>query len=494
MEIDDFLNLPGHQMRESMVRGDVTCTQIISATLHRIRVRNQHLNAVISTCEESALQAAAAVDHKIAQGNSLQALEGVPLLVKDNICTEGVLTTCGSRMLHNYVPPLDATAVKRLKAAGMILVGKANLDQFGMGSSTENSAYGPTHNPYDLTRVAGGSSGGSAAAVAGRLAPIALGSDTGGSVRQPASFCNVYGLKPTYGRVSRYGLIAYGSSLDQIGVVGHDVRDVAYTLRTMAGHDPLDATSHPDAPENYIATLGDDVTALTVGVPKDFLGEGLHEEHRQALERTMATLREMGVTVQEITLPYMDVLIPTYYIIAMSEASTNLARFDGIRYGDYTLSAEDVATHTLRARGRGFGDEVKRRIIIGTFALSAGYQDDWYNQAAKVRQLIVRAYQDAFQACDLILGPTSPLPPFKIGEKVDDPLANYLADLYTVPSNLAGIPALSVPAGFTEGGLPVGVHFQASYFREAVLLRMGRALQEATPYLAQLPPSVAALV
>ena len=483
MEMQAYITLPAHEIHAHLKKRTFTCKQLVQSTLHNIRKTNQQINAFVTTDDANALAAAQRVDDKLQRGLALRPLEGIPVAIKDNILTEGLLTTCSSDMLHNFVPPFDATVIKRIKEQGMILVGKTNLDQFGMGSSTENSTFGPTRNPYDLSAVPGGTSGGSAAAVAARMVPLALGTDTGGSIRQPASFCNVIGLKPTYGRASRYGLIAYGSSLDQPGPLAYDAKDCAQLMQVIAGHDPLDATSHPDTPENYIERLDGDPQALTVGLPSEYLTEGLHPEHRRVIDETVDVLQNLGVTVKEVSLPFSKYAIPTYYIIAMSEASTNLSRYDGIRYGNYTLEGEDVFTHTARSRARGFGEEVKRRIILGTFALSAGYQDQWFNKATRVRKLLINEYQRVFEDVDMLIGPASPFPPFKIGEKFDDPLANYLADIYTVPSSLAGIPAISLPGGFTEAGLPVGVQFQASYFNEGVLLNMANILQQNTPHL-----------
>jgi aspartyl-tRNA(Asn)/glutamyl-tRNA(Gln) amidotransferase subunit A len=405
-------------------------------------------------------------------------LSGVPVAIKDNLCTRGVATTCGSRILEGYVPPYDATVVQRLKAHGAVIVGKTNLDEFAMGSSTENSGFGTSRNPYDVTRVPGGSSGGSAVAVATGSAAVALGSETGGSVRQPASFTNLLGLKPTYGRLSRYGLVAFASSMDQVGIFSRSASDGARVLAALSGHDPLDATSLPGPALDFDALdLGEGAAkGLTVGVPRALLGEGLDDDVAEGQRIVEAALKAAGATVREVTLLPPSSWVATYYLLATAEASSNLARFDGIRYG-LRKPAQNVLDLYRETREAGFGAEVKRRILLGTYALSAGYYDAYYGKAQKARRRIQEDLLGALEGCDALLFPTAPTPAFKIGEKADDPLAMYLSDIFTIGANLAGLPALSVPAGFTGGGLPVGVQFTARAAREDLLYRLAAALE-----------------
>lgn len=490
MDVTTALTLPAHKIQVLLADGTVSSVALTEAALARIHATHEALNAFVTVDDDAALDTARAVDQRLEAGKTLPPLAGVPVAIKDNICTRGLLTTCSSQILHDFVPPYDATVIEKLRARGMVIVGKTNLDQFGMGSSTENSFIGPTHNPWNLDYVPGGTSGGSAAAVAARLVPLALGSDTGGSCRQPASFCNVIGFKPTYGRVSRYGLIAYASSLDQIGILAHDALDCAHLLALIAGHDPRDSTASQEAVPEYAATLDQGVAGLRIGLPQEYFTEGLDPAHRDIVMQTADLLVAQGAEIVELSLPFSRHAIPAYYMIAMAEASTNLARFDGVRFGQDGANAADAKAYSKRARALGFGEEVKRRIIMGTFALSAGYRDAWYQKAAQVRNLLIQDYKQAFARCDLIIGPTSPFPPFLIGENSDDPLANYLADAYTVATSLAGLPAVSVPGGFTESGLPVGVQFQALYFQEALLLRAAQTVQAHTDYHRQLPPMV----
>ncbi len=490
MDVTTALTLPAHKIQALLTERAFSCVEITEAALTRIHAANDAINAFVTVDDDAALDTARAVDQQLAEGETLPPLSGVPIGIKDNICTRGLLTTCSSRILHNFVPPYDATVIHKLRARGMVIVGKTNLDQFGMGSSTENSHFGPTHNPWDLDRVPGGTSGGSAAAVAARMVPLALGSDTGGSCRQPASFCNVIGFKPTYGRVSRYGLIAYASSLDQIGILAHDAADCALLLELIAGHDPCDSTASQEAVPDYAATLDQGVAGLRIGLPQEYFTEGLDPAHQAVVMQIADLLVAQGAEIIEISLPFSRHAIPAYYMIAMAEASTNLARFDGVRYGQHGEDTSDAKAYSKQARALGFGEEVKRRIIMGTFALSAGYRDAWYQKAAQVRNLLIQDYKQAFASCDLIIGPTSPFPPFLIGENSDDPLANYLADAYTVATSLAGLPAVSVPGGFTASALPIGVQFQAPYFQEALLLRVAQTLQDHTDYHRQLPPTV----
>ncbi|KPK98986.1 MAG: glutamyl-tRNA amidotransferase [Omnitrophica WOR_2 bacterium SM23_72] len=414
-------------------------------------------------------------------------LKGIPVSVKDNICTDGLDTQCCSKILEGFKPPYDAMVIRKLKEAGVSLCNvKTNMDEFAFGSSTENSCFGPTHNPWNLECVPGGSSGGSAAAVASDEAILALGSDTGGSIRQPASFCGVVGLKPTYGRVSRYGLIAFASSLDQIGPLTKDVKDSALLMNVIAGHDPMDATSADIQVPDYTKSLVKDVEGLRIGLPKEYFIEGLDPEVKKALEESVDRLRTLGVEFKDVGLPHTEFAVPVYYIIATAEASSNLARFDGVQYG-FRTKASKTATSGLiemykKTRGEGFGEEAKRRIILGTFALSHGYYDAYYLRASKVRTLIKQDFDKVFEECDCILTPTSPTPAFKIGEKIDDPLKMYLSDIYTISANLAGLPAISVPCGFTKKGLPVGLQLLAKAFDEETLFRMAYTYEQNTPW------------
>ncbi len=409
-------------------------------------------------------------------------LRGLPVSLKDNICTEGVRTECCSRILEGFVPPYDATVVTKLKEAGASLLAvKTNMDEFAFGSSTENSFFGPTRNPWDLQRVPGGSSGGSAAVVAADEAIWALGSDTGGSIRQPAAFCGVVGVKPTYGRVSRYGLIAFASSLDQIGPLAKSVADAALLLQVIAGHDPRDSTSADVPVPDFTACLGEDIKGMTIGIPKEYFIEGIDPQVDAALKEAIALLQQKGCTVREVSLPHTRYAVPVYYIVATAEASSNLARFDGVQYG-LRVPASALIPMYMKTRGAGFGPEAKRRILLGTFALSHGYYDAYYLRAQKVRTLIARDFERAFAQCDCLLTPTAPTPAFRIGEKSQDPLQMYLSDIFTISANLAGIPAMSLPCGFTREGLPVGMQLLAKNFDEATLFRVGHAYEQATPW------------
>jgi aspartyl-tRNA(Asn)/glutamyl-tRNA(Gln) amidotransferase subunit A len=405
-------------------------------------------------------------------------LAGIPVAVKDNMCREGLRTTCGSRILGNYLPPYTATAVARLSEAGAIIVGKTNMDEFAMGSSTENSSFGPVHNPWNEEYVPGGSSGGSAVAVAAGLVPIALGSDTGGSIRLPASFCGIVGLKPTYGRVSRYGLVAFASSLDQIGPLARNARDAARTLGVISGRDRFDSTSaNVDVPD-YLATLTDEVRGLRIGVPAECFGEGLDTEVRDRVEAAIEKLRERGAVIVPVSLPHSRYVVAVYYIIATAEASSNLARYDGVRYGLRAEEARSLAEMYRRTRDEGFGAEVKRRIMLGTFALSSGYYDAYYEKAQRVRAMLVADFDAAFECCDVIATPTAPTPPFRLGEKANDPLAMYLSDVYTVTLNLTGLPGISVPCGMTANGLPIGLQLIGNHFDEMRLLNAAYACEQ----------------
>jgi aspartyl-tRNA(Asn)/glutamyl-tRNA(Gln) amidotransferase subunit A len=479
-----------------MNAGSVTSEEVVSAYLDRAD-RLGRLNVFVHLDREAALAQARSVDARRRRGETVGALAGVPVAIKDVLCVRGEPTSCGSRMLRTYRPPYDATAIARLRQSDAVLLGKTNMDEFAMGSSTENSAYGPTLNPWDETRIPGGSSGGSAAAVAADLAPLSLGTDTGGSIRQPASLCGIVGLKPSYGRVSRYGLIAYASSLDQIGPFAHSVADAALLLRAIAGRDPLDSTSVDVPVPDYAAALDTPPEGLRVGVPREFFGEGLDAEVEAAIREAVKVYERSGATIKEVSLPYSKYGIPAYYLVATAECSSNLARYDGTIYGhradDFSpkYPGEEDLPPLIRmmmaSRAEGFGAEVKRRIMLGTFALSAGYADQYYNQALKVRRLIRNDFDAAFKEVDVLLGPTSPTAAFRIGEKVSDPLSMYLSDIYTITANLAGIPALSLPCGLTKSGLPIGLQLQAPPFAEETLLRAGCVFERATDWHARRP-------
>ncbi len=468
-----------HEALAAMRRGELTSVKLTEAILARIEAVEPKTQAYLTITAEAAMEAARQADARRAEGNEAPLL-GLPLAIKDNLSTRGVETTCASRILKGYVPPFDATVVERLKAAGAVLLGKTNMDEFAMGSSTENSAFFPTHNPWDLERVPGGSSGGSAAAVAAGEALAALGTDTGGSVRQPASLCGLVGVRPTYGRCSRYGLIAFASSLDHPGPLTRDVRDAALLMQVMAGHDPRDATTWQAPVPDYVAALGEgDLHGLRVGVPKEYFVEGVEAAVERSVRLAIETLAELGAEIVEVSLPHSETGLPVYYLIAPAEASANLARFDGIRYG-YRAEARTLEELYFRTRGEGFGPEVKRRIMLGTYALSAGYYDAYYRKAQQVRTLIRRDFDRAFEQVDVIVGPTSPVTAFRLGERTDDPLQMYLADIFTLSQALAGIPALSLPCGFDEAGLPIGLQIAAPVLQEATMFRVAYAYEQAT--------------
>jgi aspartyl-tRNA(Asn)/glutamyl-tRNA(Gln) amidotransferase subunit A len=478
---------PIHELHRRRAAKEISTEEIARAVLERIERVEPRVKAYITLTPERVLDAARAADARLAKGEALPPIAGMPIAIKDVFTTAGIRTTCGSRILDNFVPPFDATVVTRLKAQGLNLVGKANMDEFAMGSSTENSAFGPTHNPWDLTRVPGGSSGGSAAAVAAGEALAALGTDTGGSIRLPASFTSLVGLKPTYGRVSRYGMVAYASSLDQGGPLCRDVRDTAILLGIIAGHDPRDSTSIDKPVPDYQAALQGDLKGRKIGLVKEFQEYGeLTGEVASAFAANLKTLQGLGAEVREISLPSLDYAIAVYYILAPCEASSNLGRYDGIRYG---VRVEEGSLKQLytQTRERGFGAEVKRRIMLGTFALSAGYYDAYYARAMKIRQLLRQEFQRAFAQVDFIASPTSPVPAFKLGERLRDPLQMYLIDAYTLPVNLAGIPAISVPAGFTAGNLPLGLQLMGRHFQEDRLLQAAHAFEQATDFHTRRP-------
>jgi aspartyl-tRNA(Asn)/glutamyl-tRNA(Gln) amidotransferase subunit A len=482
----DLTRLTIHELTAAYRRREATPTRVTEAYLERIEKLDGQVGGYLTVTRDRALAAAGAADARYHDGVPLGPVDGVPLAYKDVFCTRGVATTCGSKILEPFVPPYDATAVARLGAAGAVMLGKTNMDEFAMGSSTEHSAFKLTRNPWDLTRVPGGSSGGSAAAVAGDLAGAALGTDTGGSVRQPAAFCGVVGVKPTYGRVSRYGLVAFASSLDQVGPLARDVRDAALLLHAIAGVDPHDATSVDEAVPDYAALLAGGVKGLKLGVPREYFGEGLDPEVEAAVRAAIARLRDLGATVQEVSLPTTDYGLAVYYIVAPAEASSNLARYDGVKYGLRVAGGKDLIDMESRTRAAGFGAEVKRRIMLGTYALSAGYYDAYYGRAQKVRTLVRRDFDAAFAHVDLLVAPTTPSVAFRHGEKAD-PLAMYLNDVFTVPGSLAGLPALSLRCGFNAAGLPIGLQLIARPFDEARLLRCAYTYEQATDWLSRRP-------
>jgi aspartyl-tRNA(Asn)/glutamyl-tRNA(Gln) amidotransferase subunit A len=472
----DLNSLTIDSTRTAIAAKQITASALVEQFYGKIKAEDPEIHAYLTLSEDRALKQAKDIDTLVTKGDPLPPLAGVPIGIKDVMVTKGVRTTAGSKVLGNFIPPYDCTAVARLEAAGAIILGKMNCDEFAMGSSNENSAYGPVRNPRDKSRVPGGSSGGSAAAVAAGTAVATLGSDTGGSIRQPASFCGVVGLMPTYGRVSRYGLIAFASSLDHIGPLTKTVKDAAILLRVIAGRDPLDSTSADVPVPDYEADLLQSVAGLKIGVPKEYFGEGLDPEVRVAVEAGISRLRAAGCEIIPISLPHTAYAIPTYYVIATAEASANLARFDGVRYGYRAKGARSLSEMYRKSRDEGFGPEVKRRIMLGTYALSSGYYDAYYLKAQRVRTLLTRDFEQAFQKVDAIVTPTAPTPAFKLGEKSDDPLSMYLADIYTVTADLAGIPGISVPCGHTASGLPIGLQVLGKHFDESTVLRVAAAV------------------
>jgi aspartyl-tRNA(Asn)/glutamyl-tRNA(Gln) amidotransferase subunit A len=463
--------------------------ELVRAFLGRVEAQQGALNAFVSVTGDQALADAAAADRALAAGGG-GALTGVPIAHKDLFCTRGVRTTCGSRMLDNFVSPYDATVVARLKAAGAITLGKTNMDEFAMGSSNENSYYGPVRNPWNVKLVPGGSSGGSAAAVAARLVPGATGTDTGGSIRQPAALCGITGIKPTYGRVSRYGMVAFASSLDQAGVLTTSAADAALMLREMAGFDPNDSTSVDTPVPDYVAGLDAPLAGLKVGLLKEFFDKGLEAENERRIREALAVFEKLGARLREVSLPNLPLSVPTYYVVAPAEASSNLARFDGVRYGYRCKEPRDLLDLYRRSRGEGFGAEVKRRIMTGTYVLSAGYYDAYYLRAQKVRQLITDDFRRAFRDVDVLMGPMTPTAAFALGAKTDDPIAMYLNDIYTIGANLAGVPAISVPCGFVDG-LPVGLQIVGPHFGEARLLNVAHRYQRETDWHTRVPQGYA---
>jgi aspartyl-tRNA(Asn)/glutamyl-tRNA(Gln) amidotransferase subunit A len=475
-----------HQQLVSKARSAV---EITTETLQRIETLEPKLHSFLCVTADSAIAAAQRVDAKIAAGETIGLLEGIPIGIKDNLCTRGIPTTCGSRILEGFIPAYESTVTQKLQDAGAVMVGKTNLDEFAMGSSTENSGYQVTANPWDLSRVPGGSSGGSAAAVAAEECVVALGSDTGGSIRQPASLCGVVGMKPTYGLVSRFGLVAYASSLDQIGPFGRTVEDAAILLQAIAGYDAQDSTSLQVEIPDYTQALKSDLKGLKVGVITETFGEGLDEIVAEKVREAIAQLKSLGATVQEISCPRFRYGLPTYYIIAPSEASANLARYDAVKYG-IREEADSLIEMYTKTRAKGFGTEVKRRIMLGTYALSAGYYDAYYLKAQKVRTLIKQDFDQAFEKVDVLVCPTAPTTAFKTGEKTSDPLSMYLSDLMTIPVNLAGLPSMSIPCGFDEQNLPIGLQLIGNVLREDVLFRVGYAYEQSTEWHTQKPPLV----
>jgi aspartyl-tRNA(Asn)/glutamyl-tRNA(Gln) amidotransferase subunit A len=474
------------ELRGRIEKGEVSCEEATRGALERIAALDRSIRAFVTVTEETALTQARALDGRRARGETLPALAGVPVALKDNFCTTGIKTTCGSRILDDWRPPYDATVTQRLVEAGACVVGKANMDEFAMGSSTENSGLFTTRNPWDLERVPGGSSGGSAAAVAAGMVPLAFGSDTGGSIRQPASLCGIVGLKPTYGRVSRYGLVAYASSLDQIGPLARTVRDVALAMNVIAAHDPLDNSSVDQPTPDYARALTDDVRGLRIGVPREYFAQGVDDAVRNAVYTALERLRDLGATWEEVSTPSVEYALPCYYIIAPAEASSNLARYDGVRYGCRSERGSDVISMFQATRDEGFGAEVKHRIMLGTYTLSSGYYDAYYLQAQKVRTLVKQEMEAALERFDVLVTPTSPSVAFGIGEKSDDPLAMKLADVCTIPINMAGNCAISLPCGFDQG-LPIGMQIIGGAFEEETVLRVAHAYEQATEWHSKHP-------
>jgi len=472
----ELYQLTIHELQNKIRQGGVTSTAIVNSVFGRIDAVEENVHSYITLMRESALEEAQKADEQIRTGE-INALTGIPVALKDIYCTRGVRTTCGSLILDNFIPPYDATVVVKLREAGAVFTGKTNMDEFAMGSSTETSYYGFTRNPWDLERIPGGSSGGSAAAVAADECIAALGSDTGGSIRQPAALCGVVGMKPTYGRVSRFGLIAFASSLDQIGPFTKDVEDCAILLNVIAGYDLRDSTSVPVDVPDYRDYLNRGIEGWTVGIPKEYFIEGIDPEVRGAIEQAIRTVEGLGARCREISLPHTDYCVAVYYIIAPAEASSNLARYDGVKYGFRAADCRDLLDMYKKTRSAGFGAEVKRRVMLGTYSLSSGYYDAYYKKASQVRGLIKRDFEEALKDCNVILTPTTPTPAFTIGEKTDDPMQMYLSDIFTISANLAGIPGISVPCGYTQSGLPVGIQFLAGHFEEGKLLQIASAYE-----------------
>ncbi len=473
-------NFTIEQARAALDRGEITPVELTNKLFDRIEALENRIQSFITLDKEKALIQAGYAEDSIRR-RIIQPLAGVPLAIKDNICTEGIRTSCSSKILENFIPPYDSTVTEKLKKQGCILLGKTNLDEFAMGSSTENSAFGPTKNPWDITRVPGGSSGGSAAAVAADLCIAALGSDTGGSIRQPAAFCGVVGLKPTYGRVSRYGLVAFASSLDQIGPITKSVKDSAILLNVISGPDPHDSTSAHLAVPDFTSVLGQEIKGMKFGVPKEYFIAGMDKEVEESVKHAIEKLESLGAVPVEISLPHTEYAVAAYYILATSEASSNLARYDGVKYG-LRVESDELIDMYMKTREAGFGAEVKRRIILGTYTLSSGYYDAYYKKAQQVRTLVKQDFEKAFEKVDMIVTPTTPTAAFKAGEKTDDPLQMYLADIFTISVNLAGVPAISIPCGFTSQNLPVGLQIMGKHFDEETILKTAYAYEQATDW------------
>ena len=476
------------ELSRRMAKGECSSAEVTRSVFDRIHAVEGDVGAYLTLCEDEAMKAAHAIDERRAKGETLSPLAGIPVAVKDNLCTRGVRTTCASKMLENFVPPYSATVVQKLDAAGVIMTGKTNMDEFAMGSSCENSALGSTKNPYDLTRVPGGSSGGSAAAVAAGEAVLALGSDTGGSIRQPASLCGIVGLKPTYGSVSRYGLVAFASSLDQIGPFARTVEDTAMLYSAICGQDSYDATSAAREYPDFTACLGKGVRGLRIGLPREYFGEGVTDEVRASVMAAVDVLKSEGAEIKEVSLPSTDGALSAYYIIACAEASSNLARFDGVKYGFRAKNYENLTDLYERTRSEGFGDEVKRRIMLGTMVLSSGYSDAYYKRAKRYQQQISDEFSKAFESCDLLLTPTSPYTAFSIGENIGDPVKMYASDVCTVTVNIASLPGLSVPCGFGKGGLPIGMQLIGPRFSEGLLLNAADHYERVTGGFGRVAP------
>jgi aspartyl-tRNA(Asn)/glutamyl-tRNA(Gln) amidotransferase subunit A len=477
----ELYDLTIHELHDKLKRKEVSSVEATQAMLARIEATDDRVNAFITVTADEALKSAAEADRRIA-GGDMDILTGIPVALKDIFLTKGVATTCASKILEGFIPPYDATSWLKLKERGAVLLGKVNQDEFAMGSSCESSAFGPTRNPWDLECIPGGSSGGSAAAIAASQATATLGTDTGGSIRQPAAHCGCVGLKPTYGRVSRYGVIAYASSLDQVGPVTRDVRDAAIMLNAVAGHDPLDSTSVERPVPDYTKSLTGDIKGLKIGLPKEYFIAGLHPDVQTAMDRAIETYRDLGAQFVEISLPHTDYAVACYYLIATAEASSNLARYDGVRFGHRTTDPRGLLEMYCKSRAEGFGTEVKRRIMLGTYALSSGYYDAYYLKAQKVRTLIMGDFLKVFENVDVILTPVTPTPAFRIGEKVNDPLQMYLSDIFTIPTNLAGTCGMSIPAGISTAGLPVGLQLIGRPFGEEEIIRAGYAFEQATEW------------
>jgi aspartyl-tRNA(Asn)/glutamyl-tRNA(Gln) amidotransferase subunit A len=479
MELHELTIEEAHRL---LKQKEISSVELTRAVLDRIKKVEKNVDAFLMISEKSALQQAEVADEKIAGGHC-EPLTGIPLAIKDVICTRGVETTCGSKILQNFIPPYNATVIEKLERQGAVVLGKTNMDEFAMGSSTENSGFKITHNPWDMERVPGGSSGGSAAAVAADMCLGALGSDTGGSIRQPASYCSTVGLKPTYGRVSRYGLVAFASSLDQIGPLTKNVADCAVMLNAIAGYDFADSTSVPEDVPDYAGALKNGLKGVRIGIPKEYAAtEGIDPEVSAAVEQAVRILEDLGAEKVAVSLPHTDYAVAAYYVIAPSEASSNLARYDGVKYGARDTHQNELIQMYRSTRSNGFGPEVQRRIIIGTYCLSAGYYDAYYGKASQIRSLIISDFNNAFKTCDLIASPVAPTPAFKIGEKVNDPLTMYLTDIFTLSANLAGIPGMSVPCGFSKNGLPIGLQLLGNHFNEEMLLKVAYNFEQATEF------------